>query len=113
MPELNSYERKWARRFCETCEDGQEYDVPRSAMSHLESIGLVVHKGRGRYEQTEELIRMLEAGDLKPDVDVFIARAQREADEVSALIEAGKRVPRAMTEDLRNRVRELIRLLQS
>lgn len=42
-----------------------------------------------------------------------IDRAKFEADEVSALIEAGKRVPRAMTEDLRNRVRELIRLLDS
>lgn len=42
-----------------------------------------------------------------------IDRAKFEADEVSALIEAGKRVPRQMTEDLRNRVRELIRLLDS
>mgnify|MGYP003403349179 CR=1 FL=1 len=43
--------------------------------------------------------------------EIVIANAKRHANEVTALIEAGKRVPRAMTEDLRNDVRKLIKLI--
>lgn len=35
----------------------------------------------------------------------LMGRAERDAEEVSALITAGKKVPRSMTEDLRNHVR--------
>lgn len=50
--------------------------------------------------------------ELDQNTRFKIERARREADEVSDLISAGKRVPRSMTEDLRNRIRELIHILE-
>lgn len=44
--------------------------------------------------------------------EIVIANAKRHANEVAALIEAGKRVPRGMTEDLRNDVRKLIKMIE-
>ena len=66
MTELSADERAAARRFCETCEDGQEYDVPQAMMRRLEEVGLVIYGGRGRFEQTEELVCLFDAGKLEP-----------------------------------------------
>jgi hypothetical protein len=52
---LTEEEKKAALRFCETCEDGQGYDVPKSMMKRLVELGLVVHKGRGWYEGSPAL----------------------------------------------------------
>lgn len=52
---LTDEEKKAALRFCETCEDGEGYDVPKSMMKRLAQLGLVVHKGGGWYEGTPAL----------------------------------------------------------
>ena len=53
--ELTEEEKKAALRFCETCEDGEGYDVPKPMMKRLKELGLVVHKGGGWYEGTPAL----------------------------------------------------------
>lgn len=53
--ELTLEERKAASRFCETCADGEGYDVPKPMMKRLAELGLVVHKGGGYYEGTPAL----------------------------------------------------------
>ena len=55
LPELTIEERKAALRFCETCEDGQGFDVPKAMMRRLAELGLVTHKGGGWYEGTAML----------------------------------------------------------
>jgi len=40
------------QRFHETCEDGQEYDVPQDRMKGLARAGLIRHVGKSRYEFT-------------------------------------------------------------
>lgn len=40
------------RRFCETSEDGQPYDVPKERMRRLAEIGAVRWCGASRYEMT-------------------------------------------------------------
>jgi len=40
-------------RFCETCEDGEGYDVPKTMMQRLAQIGVVRHLSRGIYNITE------------------------------------------------------------
>jgi hypothetical protein len=52
---LTDEERTAALRFCETCEDGEGYDVPKPMMKRLAELCLVVHKGGGRYESTAAL----------------------------------------------------------
>ena len=37
--ELTDEEKRAAMRFCETCEDGEGYDVPKSMMKRLEQLG--------------------------------------------------------------------------
>lgn len=49
---LTDEEMQAALRFCETCEDGEGYDVLKSMMMRLAALGLVVHKGFGVYEGT-------------------------------------------------------------
>lgn len=49
-PTITFDELKAALRFCETCEDDQDYDVPKSMMHRLETLGLVRHCGRGVFE---------------------------------------------------------------
>ena len=53
--ELTDEEKRAVMRFCETCEDGEGYDVPKAMMKRLEQLGLVVHKGGGWYEGTPAL----------------------------------------------------------
>lgn len=48
------------KRFCETCEDGEGYDVPKEMMERLARIGLVEHVGRGEYFVTEIGTHVLE-----------------------------------------------------
>jgi phosphodiesterase/alkaline phosphatase D-like protein len=52
---LTEEEKKAALRFCETCEDGEGYDVSKVMMKRLGELGLVVHKGGGWYEGTPAL----------------------------------------------------------
>ena len=52
---LTEKEKNAALRFCETCEDGEGYDVPKAMMKRLADLGLVVHKGGGWYEGTPAL----------------------------------------------------------
>ena len=42
-PALNQEEHAALERFNETCEDGQEYDVPKAMMQRLSEIGVVCH----------------------------------------------------------------------
>ena len=53
--ELTDEEKRAAMRFCETCEDGEGYDVPKSMMKRLKQLGFVEHKGGGWYEGTPAL----------------------------------------------------------
>jgi hypothetical protein len=53
--QLTDNERKAALRFCETCEDGEGYDVPKKMMKRLAELGLVLHLGGGYYEGTNAL----------------------------------------------------------
>jgi len=55
---LTFAERTAAVRFCDTCADGEGYDVPKAMMKRLAELGLVVSKGFGRYEQTPLLLEM-------------------------------------------------------
>lgn len=50
-----------ALRFCATCDDNEEYDVPRAMMKRLEALGLVIDKKFGRFEQTTLLLDIREA----------------------------------------------------
>lgn len=52
-PELSSDQLSALLRFCETCEDGQAYDVPKSMMKALAAIGVVQHMSAGIYSITE------------------------------------------------------------
>lgn len=54
-PVMTLEEHAAALRFCETCEDGQGYDVPKSMMKRLTVLGLVTHNGGGWYEGTPAL----------------------------------------------------------
>lgn len=49
-------EKKAALRFCDTCDDDEGYDVPRPMMKRLETLGLVIDKKFGRFEQTKLLL---------------------------------------------------------
>jgi hypothetical protein len=55
---LTDDEKKAALRFCETCEDGEGYDVPKPMMKRLAALGLVVYKGFGVYEGTPAMDQM-------------------------------------------------------
>jgi hypothetical protein len=55
---MTDEEKKAALRFCETCDDGEGYDVPRKMMKQLEALGLVVDKKFGRFEQTDLLLNI-------------------------------------------------------
>lgn len=52
---ITEEEKKAALRVCETCEDGEGYDVPKPMMKRLAELDLVVHKGGGWYEGTPAL----------------------------------------------------------
>jgi len=58
--ELTPDEHKAALRFCETCQDGEGYDVSKPMMKRLAQLGLVVDEGRGRYKQTDAILRLEE-----------------------------------------------------
>lgn len=64
---LTEDEKKAALRFCETCEDGEGYDVPKPMMERLAVLGLVVHKGGGWYEGTPALDQLQTANQLEMD----------------------------------------------
>lgn len=62
---MNPDEARAAIRFCETCDDGEGYDVPRPMMKRLEELGLVVDKKFGRFEQTLLLLDIRETLDAE------------------------------------------------
>ena len=62
---MTNDEKKAAMRFCETCDDNEGYAVPRSMMKRLETLGLVIDKKFGRFEQTALL---LEIRDVLEDI---------------------------------------------
>ncbi len=62
---MSPEEVRAALRFCETCDDDEGYDVPRSMMKRLEALGLVVDKNFGRFEQTSLLLDIREALEAK------------------------------------------------
>lgn len=53
---MTDAEKSGALRFCKTCDDGDGYDVPRPMMKRLETLGLVIDKKFGRFEQTDLLL---------------------------------------------------------
>jgi hypothetical protein len=55
MSEYTPEEVKSARRFLETCEDGEGYDIPKTMMRQLALKGLVKHVGFGIYEATDKM----------------------------------------------------------
>lgn len=58
--QLSEDELAAAMRFCETCEDGEGYDVPKPMMKRLAELGLVVYCHFGRYAGTPLLDRLQE-----------------------------------------------------
>ena len=62
---MSDAEKKAALRFCETCDDDEGYDVPRTMMKQLEKLGLVIDKKFGRFGQTELLL------DLRDDLEAW------------------------------------------
>jgi hypothetical protein len=50
---LTDDERKALKRFMETCDDGEGYDVPKQMMKRLAVVGAVQHIGGGIYGITE------------------------------------------------------------
>lgn len=58
-------EKAAALRFCETCDDGEGYDVPRQMMLKLAAHGLVIDKLFGRFEQTNLLL------DIRDDLEAW------------------------------------------
>ena len=58
--QLTDVELAAALRFCETCEDGEGYDVPKPMMKRLASLGLVVPQPFGFYVGTQLLDRLQE-----------------------------------------------------
>lgn len=53
---MSDAERAAARRFLETCDDNEGYDVPKAMMKRLRALGLVLHKGGGYYEGQQALL---------------------------------------------------------
>lgn len=49
---ISEKEVEAALRFCETCEDGEGYDVPKHMMKRLAELGLVTYEHFGRYAGT-------------------------------------------------------------
>lgn len=47
---FNADDLKAFLRFCETCEDGQEYDVPLDRMERLADLGVIQQLGRRRFQ---------------------------------------------------------------
>jgi hypothetical protein len=82
LPGLTTQEYEALVRFCETCDDGEGYDVPKAMMQRLAEVGAVRHFSRGIYGPTrfgcaildgnvnEPLGKTLEKveGDLLPPV---------------------------------------------
>jgi len=62
---MSDVEKKAALRFCETCDDDEGYDVPRTMMKQLETLGLVIDKKFGRFGQTELLL------DVRDDLEAW------------------------------------------
>lgn len=60
---MTDAEKSSALRFCETCDDGEGYDVPRPMMMRLEALGLVIDKKFGRFQQTDLLL------DIRDDLE--------------------------------------------
>lgn len=50
-----------AVRFCETCDDSEDYDVPQARMRRLAAQGLVTRGSSGRFVQTPLLLDIREA----------------------------------------------------
>jgi len=50
---LTEQQERDVLRFCDTCEDGQGYDVPKDRMKSLARIGLIRTTGFSRYEITD------------------------------------------------------------
>lgn len=55
---ITEEEKKAALRFCETCEDGEGYDVPKAMMKRLAELDLVVRKSGGWYEGASALAQL-------------------------------------------------------
>lgn len=60
IPEIPEQMARDLARFNETCEDGQEYDVPKERMRDMASFGLVRWCGGSRFEITDCGIAALE-----------------------------------------------------
>lgn len=70
---LNADELAALRRFAETCEDNEEYDVPKVMMRRLAAIGAIEWRGFSRYQITDFGDFVLDraaiassAGEVKP-----------------------------------------------
>lgn len=81
------------RRFCETCEDAQDYDVPKDRMRRLAELGVVQWCGGSRYSMTafgQHVLDLLPEGwprlplNTQADHDAF----SREAIERNAGVDA-------------------------
>ena len=72
-------EAKAAIRFCETCDDGEGYDVPKQMMTRLAALKLVERKGGGYYQQTELLLDLREALERKVANDAVKPRSEAES----------------------------------
>lgn len=70
LPTLADDERSALLRFAETCDDGQEYDVPNAMMQRLAKIGVVRRVTVGIYETTHFGEALLAAATQPPQGEV-------------------------------------------
>jgi hypothetical protein len=76
IPTPTEAERQAALRFCETCEDGEGYDVPAPMMRRLAALGYVQHRGGGWYEGTPMLDQLQALEAQKADAGTIAEREE-------------------------------------
>lgn len=75
---MTDAEKKAALRFCDTCDDDEGYDVPRPMMKRLETLGLVIDKKFGRFEQTKLLLDVRDSIETVVHNHCFVRGEKRE-----------------------------------
>lgn len=82
IPKLTPDEMVALLRFCETCDDGQGYDVPKPMMKRLARVGVVNHSSGGFYEITEFGDAVIDAGvvgsgaSVRPEAAIKLQAAE-------------------------------------
>lgn len=82
---LNAEELAGLRRFKETCDDGEGYDVPKAMMQRLAEIGVVRRTSGSYYETTDFGLRVLEPTEAGAPTAAAEPASMTESDARAAL----------------------------